>query len=960
MRETLRRIGVYLLLVAMLLTGSVTTAAASFSDVSNPEVSRAAEMLGEVGVVKGFGDGTFRPYEAISRAQAAAFAVRILGLEEMAGLFNNWQSFSDCPGGEWYSGYTTIAANKGILKGYPDGTFHPNESVSYAQMLAIVVRALGYEQEAQDAGGWPIGYLQVAFEQKLTQQLGSFNPNNPAIRGDVALILKATAFDAKTSDGKTLAYAVLGAAPSISDIEITASSDTLKRGEKAYFSAKVYSEEGALLPDAEVEWAATDGLISATGVFYATDSGQVTVSASFGGKTSTYEIGIVGIPAILEADGPSEIVANGVSEYTLRVKAADENGIFTPDFEGSVQLSYAPGGDNGATTLLSPSAVQAEDGVAEFIFVANPGNFETDKMIASASGLVDVTYEVTAVEQQAAGIKVVSDAEQLAVNEANQTTVRAYVVDQSGAELTHGIIPITFKVSGHGELVTNQDGEWVSYYMGNSMDPEATAVVTSLKGMYGFMTITATAEGLPPGTATVKAVVAGSPARLKVSANKTTAEAGDVPVAGYDDTFSVTVAVVDKQGTPVEAENDIWLVLDYPDDLKDRIQTMPDSDMLYISRGQTSTTFDVAIERAGTWLLSLSDESGTFASTTIGLQVKAGPAAQLTVLPSDVNNDGLADHNDYILLAGSPVYVKAAVTDAFGNSVAGSGGRVEFRAIKESGQGKAYLDGSTSERVKYLSSSGEATVTFTATLYDGDRYHVEAAYDADGDGFFDDGYATSADFEVTDSLPTNAVMTFKDISWRQVSAVTVGDYLWVEVKVVDANGIAVPYIPVYFETSDENASVSQAVTATVGYGVATVQFLPGKAGMTHITAKVINLNTPIVKTQGVRVYAGMASQVTLFNPNNETKAITYDSSGVYGAYYIRVTDSGGNVTSSPKEFTLTGTDLDNLFGGNFDYRLQASGLKVSQIVVPLGSSGVSVWVEMSAPGTVTPSSISIP
>lgn len=55
--------------------------------------------------------------------------------------------FSDVQPGYWAAGYINVASGQGLLKGYPDGTFKPANQVSYAEALTILVRALGYQDE---------------------------------------------------------------------------------------------------------------------------------------------------------------------------------------------------------------------------------------------------------------------------------------------------------------------------------------------------------------------------------------------------------------------------------------------------------------------------------------------------------------------------------------------------------------------------------------------------------------------------------------------------------------------------------------------------------------------------------------------------------------------------------------------------------------------------------------------
>jgi len=108
------------------------------------------------------------------------------------------------------------------IKGYPDGTFKPDNNVTYAEALAILIRALGYEPVI--SGTWPTNYLVKAANLGLIKGV-NFSANNAATRGDVAIftdnsltvdILKQTVFGANPQwgpSGETILANRLNATP---------------------------------------------------------------------------------------------------------------------------------------------------------------------------------------------------------------------------------------------------------------------------------------------------------------------------------------------------------------------------------------------------------------------------------------------------------------------------------------------------------------------------------------------------------------------------------------------------------------------------------------------------------------------------------------------------------------------------------------------------------------------------
>jgi len=93
------------------------------------------------GVVSGYADGTFRPNENVTRAQFAKMLVGAMGWDLQAPAAGN---FSDVPSDHWAYAFVETAAAYGILSGYADGTFRPYANVTRAQVAKMIVNAQGW------------------------------------------------------------------------------------------------------------------------------------------------------------------------------------------------------------------------------------------------------------------------------------------------------------------------------------------------------------------------------------------------------------------------------------------------------------------------------------------------------------------------------------------------------------------------------------------------------------------------------------------------------------------------------------------------------------------------------------------------------------------------------------------------------------------------------------------------
>ncbi len=124
-----------------LLTEDVRTANStqsnSLSDVSRGQwFNHAISTLSSMGIVKGHNDGTFAPNAPITRAEFAAIAARFDDKNT-----DTSSNFSDIAS-HWAKDEIGIAANKGWINGYPDGTFRPNQYITRAEAMTLVNRML--------------------------------------------------------------------------------------------------------------------------------------------------------------------------------------------------------------------------------------------------------------------------------------------------------------------------------------------------------------------------------------------------------------------------------------------------------------------------------------------------------------------------------------------------------------------------------------------------------------------------------------------------------------------------------------------------------------------------------------------------------------------------------------------------------------------------------------------------
>ncbi|MEA5618040.1 S-layer homology domain-containing protein [Cronbergia sp. UHCC 0137] len=112
----------------------------SFSDLDGHWAAVFVEALTSKGIISGFPDGTFQPATPITRAQYAALIAKTFQLPA-----TNFDSkFTDVKPDFWAASAITIAANMGFLKGFPDGTFRPGQNLTKVQALVSIANGLKF------------------------------------------------------------------------------------------------------------------------------------------------------------------------------------------------------------------------------------------------------------------------------------------------------------------------------------------------------------------------------------------------------------------------------------------------------------------------------------------------------------------------------------------------------------------------------------------------------------------------------------------------------------------------------------------------------------------------------------------------------------------------------------------------------------------------------------------------
>lgn len=169
---------------------STVAFAQTFGDVADGDnYYEAIETLNKLGILTGDdndNDGVmdFRPADSITRAEITVIVARIKGQTGAVAQTNT--VFTDVPSTHWASGYIAQATNQGIVNGYGDGTFGPDDKVQYQDVIKMLMETLGYKPYAAENGGYPTGYILAAQQQNVLKGVIGGAEGQEATRGQVA------------------------------------------------------------------------------------------------------------------------------------------------------------------------------------------------------------------------------------------------------------------------------------------------------------------------------------------------------------------------------------------------------------------------------------------------------------------------------------------------------------------------------------------------------------------------------------------------------------------------------------------------------------------------------------------------------------------------------------------------------------------------------------------------------
>ena len=181
--------------VVLLLSVMVTGAGAAFADQSQISHKRAVDRCVQLKILGGYGDGTFRPKNSLTRAEACKIlCVTLSGGSSPTLPLPATPAFRDVrndPNSAWAENYITFCCNKGIVGGVGGGRFEPSQNLTGTQLAKMLLTAMGYDAVRSGFTGvnWEYNVKQYAQQAGLFASLSSLNQSVPLSREAAAQMI---------------------------------------------------------------------------------------------------------------------------------------------------------------------------------------------------------------------------------------------------------------------------------------------------------------------------------------------------------------------------------------------------------------------------------------------------------------------------------------------------------------------------------------------------------------------------------------------------------------------------------------------------------------------------------------------------------------------------------------------------------------------------------------------------
>lgn len=451
----------------------------------------ALKVVSALGIITGYEDGSVKPESTVTRAEMSAIVLRMLAQTGNSAYKN---VFTDVTSAHWAADTIQTAVEQGILDGMGDGTFVPDGNVKYEQVMKMIVCAMNYGTDAENAGGYPQGYVATAGTalKLLTGVNGTIGNDMP--RGEVI---------------KTVYNALLASYREITDFKnglpVYTSKDTL-----GVTMFDMYEDEGVLTTTPNVTIASgtetKDGVITIDGVDYKCDfnvdeylatkvkfyyiddkNDDNKVIAMFSmGKSTEYTFDADMIDSIATADGSMKVYKTETSNSTTSYKINNISVVYNGELLSASQVT------GSFDEFITPNVGTVKivdydnDGIYDIMFVDKyetmlVTNATSEKLNGKINGVSEtVTYDL---DDKDYTITVTKSGNDASVKNLKKNDVASIKRNVAGTKID--IIVTGESITGEITSVGEDDGDTTITVNGQVYKVDANAVADIKTGVTG-------------------------------------------------------------------------------------------------------------------------------------------------------------------------------------------------------------------------------------------------------------------------------------------------------------------------------------------------------------------------------------------------------------------------------------------------------------------------------------------
>ena len=182
---------IVVMVITPLLPGDT---AAAFSDIESHWAGASLRNWLEAGLAGGYPDGTFRPNNPVTRAEFVTFLNQAFALSGPPGSVR----FTDVPVTAWFYNAVSAATEAGIVTGYPDGTFKPQNPITRQEAAVVLARLLDLGEgdspsftDSDQIASWAANAVTFVAVAGIVGGYpdGSFRPDSPITRAETVIVL---------------------------------------------------------------------------------------------------------------------------------------------------------------------------------------------------------------------------------------------------------------------------------------------------------------------------------------------------------------------------------------------------------------------------------------------------------------------------------------------------------------------------------------------------------------------------------------------------------------------------------------------------------------------------------------------------------------------------------------------------------------------------------------------------